>query len=93
MMNAKTKAIPLALTVAKELVKLVSQNGCGPIQFVGTDNALYDRHLLFDNIVALTGPSPHTAILNVAGTGELPSDHTIAEYAAGIWKVEPCPVH
>ena len=32
------------------------------------------------------------AILNVASSGRLPSDRTIREYAADIWKAEPCPV-
>ncbi|MBY0527911.1 MAG: glycogen/starch/alpha-glucan phosphorylase [Gemmataceae bacterium] len=32
------------------------------------------------------------AILNVAHSGKFSSDRTIAEYAAGIWNVEPCPV-
>ncbi|HEV3020925.1 MAG TPA: glycogen/starch/alpha-glucan phosphorylase, partial [Pirellulales bacterium] len=32
------------------------------------------------------------AILNVASSGKFSSDRTIAEYAAGIWNVEPCPV-
>ena|SRR5215213_4640622 len=32
------------------------------------------------------------AILNVAASGKFSSDRTIAEYAAEIWKVEPCPV-
>jgi starch phosphorylase len=31
---------------------LLAQYGCGPIQFSGTDDALYERHLLFDDIVA-----------------------------------------
>jgi starch phosphorylase len=30
------------------------------------------------------------AILNVAGSGKFSSDRTIAEYAADIWRVEPC---
>jgi starch phosphorylase len=32
------------------------------------------------------------AILNVASSGKFSSDRTIAEYAADIWKVEPCQV-
>ncbi len=30
---------------------LLRQYGCGPIQFTGSDNALYERHLLFDEVV------------------------------------------
>jgi glycogen phosphorylase len=32
------------------------------------------------------------AIFNVASSGKFSSDRTIAEYAADIWKAEPCPV-
>jgi starch phosphorylase len=35
----------------------------------------------------------HKAILNVASSGKFSSDRTIAEYAADIWNVEPCPVN
>src|SRR5215475_9773516 len=31
--------------------KLLAQYGCGPVRFTGTRDALYDRHLLFDNVV------------------------------------------
>src|SRR5271157_3632448 len=34
------------------LSDLLQQYGCGPIQFSGTNDALYERHLLFDDIVA-----------------------------------------
>ena len=40
-----------------EISKLLSRYGCGPIQFVGTDNAFYERHLLFDTIVNLKDAS------------------------------------
>ena len=41
-----------------ELSKLLHQYGCGPVQFTGTENALYERHLLFDSVVdpAAAGP-------------------------------------
>ena len=32
---------------------LIDQYGCGPVQFSGTNNALYERHLIFDNVVDL----------------------------------------
>ena len=32
--------------------ELLSRYGCGPIRFSGHDDALYERHLLFDNVVA-----------------------------------------
>ena len=30
--------------------KFLQQYGCGPIQFTGTGDALYERHLMFDNV-------------------------------------------
>src|SRR5262245_43035269 len=46
--------------------------------------------------VAALYEDPHAwakkAILNVAYSGRFSSDRTIAEYAAGIWNVRPCPV-
>ena len=39
-----------------------------------------------------SGAWAQKAILNVAGSGKFSSDRTIAQYAAEIWKAEPCPV-
>jgi starch phosphorylase len=33
------------------LDQLLKQYGCGPIQFSGADEALYNRHLLFDDVI------------------------------------------
>lgn len=45
--KAKSTATPAGQSAKPELLK---QYGCGPIQFSGTDNAFYERHLIFDNI-------------------------------------------
>jgi len=37
-----------------ELSKLREQYGCGPVQFTGTSDALYERHLVFDNVMEAT---------------------------------------
>jgi glycogen phosphorylase len=36
---------------ASDPATLLKQYGCGPIEFTGTDQALYERHLLFDSVV------------------------------------------
>src|SRR6266436_5605341 len=40
------------LLLSDTVQDLLQQYGCGPIQFSGTNDALYERHLLFDDIVA-----------------------------------------
>ena len=30
---------------------VLTQYGCGPIRFSGHDDALYERHLLFDDVI------------------------------------------
>jgi starch phosphorylase len=48
-----------------------------------------------ERVGALYG-DPHAwarkAIVNVAASGKFSSDRTIAEYAADIWNVKPCPI-
>ena len=42
----------------KDLTRLIEQYGCGPVQFAETDDALYRRHLLFDNVIDLAAAAP-----------------------------------
>jgi starch phosphorylase len=34
-----------------DVSKLLEQYGCGPVRFAGAGSALYERHLLFDNVI------------------------------------------
>src|SRR5713101_6773274 len=43
---------------ADGLAKLRRQYGCGPVEFTGTESALYERHLFFDNVVKLAAAGP-----------------------------------
>jgi starch phosphorylase len=40
------------------VAKLLRQYGCGPVEFTGTDNALYERHLMFDHVVNVKAAGP-----------------------------------
>ena len=49
------KGREVAMSEATKIVTgpdLLDQYGCGPIRFSGTNDALYERHLLFDDIIA-----------------------------------------
>jgi len=50
-MGAKVAAEVLVSPGTLEISKLLEQYGCGPVKFAGTRNALYERHLLFDNAI------------------------------------------
>jgi glycogen phosphorylase len=50
MSNDKTATGPNTRSVA-EIDKLIEQYECGPVQLAGTGDALYERHLMFDNVV------------------------------------------
>src|SRR5262245_29960350 len=56
-MGAKTIA-ERPVSGSRDISKLLDQYGCGPIQLAGTGNALYERHLLFDNVVGLAASTP-----------------------------------
>ena len=49
-----------------------------------------DRQLC--QLYADPGAWSRKVILNIANSGKFSSDRTIAEYASGIWNVQPCPI-
>ena len=44
------KVVPMA-TKKDSVAKLLEQYSCGAIQFAGTDDSLYERHLIFDRAI------------------------------------------
>src|SRR5271163_2403526 len=55
-MNNRTSAAnramqPTGSTPSEIIAQLQEQYGCDRCEFAGNDNALYERHLVFDNIV------------------------------------------
>jgi glycogen phosphorylase len=50
-MSKQTERTALNVMDVDPVPKLLEQYGCGPIQFSGTADGLYDRHLLFDDVV------------------------------------------
>src|SRR5262245_33222241 len=65
-MSTKSVTNTPKATESANISKLLSQYGCGPIQFAGTDNALYERHLLFDAVVDLKDAGPRERFEAVA---------------------------
>jgi len=57
-MNSDKTASPAATLTATAMADLLEQYGCGPIRFTGHGDALYERHLMFDNVIdpAEVGP-------------------------------------
>jgi glycogen phosphorylase len=51
--NFTTPAVRPAPRTPEEwrVSELLKQYGCGPIAFVGSENAFYDRHLVFDRVI------------------------------------------
>ena len=50
-MATQQKATSVTSAGSDGLAQLRRQYGCGLVKFSGTDNALYERHLLFDDVV------------------------------------------
>jgi starch phosphorylase len=67
-MKAETQESPVSPIPmgSDDMSKLIQQYGCGPIPFTGTDNAFYERHLVFDNVIELTAAGPRERFEAVA---------------------------
>jgi glycogen phosphorylase len=48
------RSVSATSTKSDDIRKLLEQYGCGPVQFTGTNDALYERHLMFDNVMEAT---------------------------------------
>src|SRR5204863_1758871 len=65
-MNEAMQADARPSTGSDERSDLLKQYGCGPIQFSGTDDGLYERHLLFDDVVTPASAGPYERYRAVA---------------------------
>ena len=57
---SKKKSSVIAIPLSPSVSRLIEQYGCGPVHFSGTDNALYERHLIFDSVIDLTAADART---------------------------------
>ncbi len=57
-MSAKSAITTPKSAEPANISELLKQYASGPIQFAGTDNALYERHLTFDTVVDLKNAGP-----------------------------------
>src|SRR5467141_1322755 len=52
-MGTKRVIEPSTSTKSDSIARLRKQYGSGPIDLAGSENALYERHLVFDNVIDL----------------------------------------
>jgi glycogen phosphorylase len=50
-MGTKSAPARAASPAKPDISKLIEQYGCGPVSFAGSENALYERHMLFDRVI------------------------------------------
>src|SRR6202453_182794 len=50
-MTRKRDSAPTTTMESETAARLLRQYGCGPVQFTGAGDALYERHLIFDNVI------------------------------------------
>ena len=52
--QGQKRSVSATSTKSDDMKKLLEQYGCGPVQLTGTNDALYERHLVFDNVMEAT---------------------------------------
>src|SRR5208282_4513662 len=57
-MSEQSTVLPPRSPSAEAVGDLLERYGCGPIRFSGNNDALYERHLLFDDVVAPQAVGP-----------------------------------
>ena len=65
-MSIDRTAVSVRMPDMPEISERLRQYECGPIQFTGTGDALYERHLMFDNVVDLAAVGPRERFEAVA---------------------------
>ena len=50
----KQKQSVSATSPGSDIAQLRQQYGCGPVELTGNADALYERHLFFDNVMEVT---------------------------------------
>ena len=51
LLKEKAAKHPRAANGSLQISEVLRQYGCGPIPFVGAENAFYERHLIFDRVI------------------------------------------
>jgi starch phosphorylase len=57
-LSADSISAPPVSPRSQDISTLLEHYGCGPVQFAGSGNALYERHLIFDNVIDLAASTP-----------------------------------
>src|ERR1700757_4919622 len=57
-MSTAQRNLSPRLVDSVNLSTLRQQYGCGPVEFAGTEDGLYERHLLFDDVVHPSAAGP-----------------------------------
>jgi starch phosphorylase len=65
MLKTKSPTTPAAQN-PDGVAKLLDQYGCGPVRFTGTDEALYERRLVFDHVIDPADANPRDQFESVS---------------------------